>query len=905
MSELFKCQECGTELQFNKGDTYCECPACFTKQILPKNTDNRILSLYETAELHRTNNDFDRAKTAYEKIIDEDKTDAEAHWSYLLCKYGIEYVDDPNGQGKKPTIHRIQRVSILKDDDYKAVLSNASDEQKLIFEEKAKEIALIQDKFLEISKNEKPYDIFICFKQTNEKGKNTMDSVIAEEIYDNLTENGYKVFFSKITLQGKLGVEYEPYIFAALTSAKVMLVVGTRPDYLESAWVKNEWTRYLEFVNAGENKAIIPVYDSMKPADFSEKLQGKQGIEWQLGADKTLLKNINELFGRNKGQVAVADTPEAKLANCYNRAKLALENHEWKDADKFAEDALTLNSEYAPAYLIKLLAKCGCFTLETLHKSQYDFGQYSEYKNYFRFSQNQDEKKLVAAEYEEWLRLRDEAARERLYDDANNALKANTKESLKIAISEFDSLDDYKDSKELYLKSVNKLKALKVKKTIKTLIVLTIIIAPIVAICTYAFVIAPSKLYDKAIELVDSGRYDDAYDLLDELKAEPLYKNKIEAIEKDIKFREAQDILESGGEYKKAYAMLDSLGDYNGADTFLADDRFERAKKLLNTGDFENAYELLEECGDYNGAKELLYDSKYDRGMEYYNNAQYVMAYRMLADMNGYKDSDRIVTEIDGMEVPSLIIYKQSLISDEISFGSYEQDGDAENGAEPIEWIIVENGDTEVTLLSKYVIDARPYSLDASVYTTWENAPIRYWLNGDFYNAAFSAEDKSIMMASEVDNQNEYYESNDKYKLEGLEDGNSPDKGVVNTGSNTMDYIYLPSYGEFFSYFPDGKDDRARGITTASVLNRCRDEKGFSNWHWEDGDIDYLSFRLRTATRSDWGGGKTQHFVVIGSEANTRCSSFNSDEGYCGVRPVIKLDLSAGVILPEEEIVEE
>jgi len=69
-------------------------------------------------------------------------------------------------------------------------------------------------------------------------GRRTPDSVLANDLYHELTQEGYKVFFSRITLEDKLGYEYEPYIFAALNSAKVMVVLGTRSEYFESAWVK-------------------------------------------------------------------------------------------------------------------------------------------------------------------------------------------------------------------------------------------------------------------------------------------------------------------------------------------------------------------------------------------------------------------------------------------------------------------------------------------------------------------------------------------------------------------------------------------------------------------------------------------------------------------------------------------
>mgnify|MGYP000004764029 FL=1 len=91
---------------------------------------------------------------------------------------------------------------------------------------------------LEISQNEEPFDVFICYKETDEHGRRTHDSVLANDLYHQLTQEGFKVFFARITLEDKLGTAYEPYIFAALNSAKVMVVIGTKPEYFNAVWGK-------------------------------------------------------------------------------------------------------------------------------------------------------------------------------------------------------------------------------------------------------------------------------------------------------------------------------------------------------------------------------------------------------------------------------------------------------------------------------------------------------------------------------------------------------------------------------------------------------------------------------------------------------------------------------------------
>ena len=132
-------------------------------------------------------------------------------------------------------------------------------------------------KIITISQKEDPYDIFISYKETDEQGRRTRDSVMANELYHQLANEGYKVFFSRITLEKKLGTEYEPYIFAALNSAKVMIVIGTKPEFFNAVWVRNEWSRFLNIVKDSKgSKILIPAYRDMDPYDLPEEFSHLQ-----------------------------------------------------------------------------------------------------------------------------------------------------------------------------------------------------------------------------------------------------------------------------------------------------------------------------------------------------------------------------------------------------------------------------------------------------------------------------------------------------------------------------------------------------------------------------------------------------------------------------------------------------
>ena len=141
---IFKCKMCGGTLEINNNETVGVCEYCGTKQTLPRLDDDRKTNLYDRAKHFRRNNDYDKAMSIYENILNEDKTDAEAYWSIVLCRYGIEYVEDPSTHKRVPTVNRAQLTSIYADEDYKSALENADISQRAIYEEQAKEIDRIQ-----------------------------------------------------------------------------------------------------------------------------------------------------------------------------------------------------------------------------------------------------------------------------------------------------------------------------------------------------------------------------------------------------------------------------------------------------------------------------------------------------------------------------------------------------------------------------------------------------------------------------------------------------------------------------------------------------------------------------------------------------------------------------------------
>ena len=308
---------CGGDIDIGKDQTIGRCLFCGSLMTFPRVTDEQRLNLFNRANYYRQQGEFDRAIAIYDRILDFDANDAEAHWGIVLSRFGIEYVEDPQRHTRIPTCHRVQVTSILHDKDYTSAITYSLDSQsKKLYEEEANQIYSIQQRILSISSKEDPYDVFICFKDKTEDGYRTVDSYEAEVIYKQLISKGWRVFFSRITLKDKLGQEYEPYIFSALNTAKVMIVIGTKPEYFQAVWVKNEWSRYIDMMRTNQNKRLIPCYGNMSVYEMPEELSVIQSLSMK-DSDfiKNIIQGVERILGKTKKEESFRKTEEKSKAS--------------------------------------------------------------------------------------------------------------------------------------------------------------------------------------------------------------------------------------------------------------------------------------------------------------------------------------------------------------------------------------------------------------------------------------------------------------------------------------------------------------------------------------------------------------------------------------------------------------
>ena len=245
----------------------------------------------------------------------------------------------------------------------------------------------------------------------------------------------------------------------------------------------------------------------------------------------------------------------------------------------------------------------------------------------------------------------------------------------------------------------------------------------------------------------------------------------------------------------------------------------------------------------------------------------------------GYIRSENLLTEETCMKVE---IHSQGTegskslqVGNMVTFGRYEQDNNTANGLEEIEWIVLDVQDGKYLLLSRYGLDAQRYHREFEWSTTWQKCTLRKWLNDEFINNAFTVQEQTCILMTDVDNS--------------IRQGYR--EWSTSGGVNTKDKIFLLSYAEANKYLGVTYDNvnniESRVAPTAYAIqrgahtsrNKETAEGALAGWWW-----------LRSP-------GCKENFVAFvsyeGSLYNTDVSYNNSGIG-C-VRPALWIDLESDV----------
>ena len=228
------------------------------------------------------------------------------------------------------------------------------------------------------------------------------------------------------------------------------------------------------------------------------------------------------------------------------------------------------------------------------------------------------------------------------------------------------------------------------------------------------------------------------------------------------------------------YKLVDKK--YTSSETRMYENIMNYAAQWRKQGNYEPAvvaYELMVDRG-YREAESALWETAYDYANALMSNGQYDDAYAIYLRISEYKN----VSEI--LKTDKNLLLVKFKAGNSITLGNYPQTK-AGNDNTPIEWLVLESDRETALLISRYALDCRPYN-EKYEDTTWEQCTLRGWLNNEFFNKAFSTEEKQYILQSNVS-----ADKNPKYS--------------TNPGNATKDNVFLLSIVEANKYF---KSDDAR-----------------------------------------------------------------------------------------------
>ena len=769
---ILKCKMCGGDIELSADKTFGTCEFCGSTMTFPKVDDEQRAAMFNRGNHFRRIGEFDKALAVYERIVQEDENDAEAHWCCALCRFGIEYVEDPNTLEYLPTCHRASFDSFLEDPDYLAALEHSDGITRRQYQKDAAKIAEVQRGILATSQNEEPFDVFICYKETEEDGSRTRDSLYAQDIYYQLTEQGRRVFFSRITLEDKAGTEYEPYIFAALNSAKVMVLVTTSAEHASAVWVKNEWSRFLSLMRKDRSKLLLPCYRDMDPYDLPEALSVLQSYDMsKIGFIQDLTRGINKVLDGAKPKQAVKETvviqqANASIAPLLKRAFMFLEDGDWNSANEYCEKVLDQDPENGEAYLGKAMSTLNKKTRTDLHDAP-GIDREVNIRKAMRYGsdslKNEINGYIASTKVAEDNRRRaeEEAARKRAEEERKKAKEAARKRAEEEAEEKRKAEEAEATAQREADKVIVAIKAIKNgwqgQSLEQQLAAAKKKAADLAKLCNN---------YDNVVAHMNQLSVEKAAirDNLNALRSKRASLGLFSSKEKKHLDDEIADMTETINQVDlKLTFAREQLGNYP--------TKMAANKSLASAESDVSALQNLIGKAKKSGLSELSYGQ----------------AFRALVQKPR-------VQQIISEKEPKLISHYQGFIT--ILFGHYPQLSKNENT--DIEWIILKTEESRMLLISKYALDCQGYNvLDEK--TTWETCSLRKWLNGTFYNAAFEANHQQMIKPS---------------------------------GNTTHDKVFLLCTAEVNRYFYSDSARQCKATAYAKAQGAYTDPINGNSWWW-------------------------------------------------------------------------
>ena len=183
--------------------------------------------------------------------------------------------------------------------------------------------------------------------------------------------------------------------------------------------------------------------------------------------------------------------------------------------------------------------------------------------------------------------------------------------------------------------------------------------------------------------------------------------------------------------------------------SIIPNDIYNDAIALMNEGKYAEAISAFEELDGHKDSdlkieecNTAILNKKYDNAISLMNNGKLEDAYNIFIELNDYKDSNKKASEVRLLKSKETL--KNIKVGSCIKFGMYEQDNNTSNGKEYIDWLVLDIKDGKALVISKYLLDEQEYNTEYEP-VTWENCTLRKWLNNEFLNNAFTVAEKDII----------------------------------------------------------------------------------------------------------------------------------------------------------------
>ena len=140
---------------------------------------------------------------------------------------------------------------------------------------------------------------------------------------------------------------------------------------------------------------------------------------------------------------------------------------------------------------------------------------------------------------------------------------------------------------------------------------------------------------------------------------------------------------------------------------------------------------------------------------------------------------------------------EETRVGDTVIFGQYEQDGNLDNGSEPIAWLVLDVQGGKALLMSRYALDCLPFH-DEKTDAAWNQSALNAWLQADFHAAFTDAEWAAIAPVTLADM---------------AADGNPEWQNTDAEPAET--HVFLLSYAQLMQYLPEQEQRKVSGTEYA------------------------------------------------------------------------------------------